>query len=161
VAEREDGHWALGPLVELEIPLLDQGQAERAASLAEQHGQELQRRQAAIDVRASARTLLSRLQASRSRARHYGERVVPARERILRQTLLSYNAMTAGVFQLLAAQGAVERTRIAQVTTLRDYWLSRADLEQLLAGRLVRGQSNSAGAPASFDPASGQSFDAH
>ena len=44
--------------------------------------------------------------------------------------------MQLGVFDLLRAREQQIRAAIAYIDTLRDYWLARTDLEQLLNGRL-------------------------
>jgi outer membrane protein, heavy metal efflux system len=137
-AEREEGQWSVGPLVELEVPLFYQGAGERALAEAEQQQYESRRRQAAIEVRSQVRAAWLKLRASRARALQYSQQLLPVRRRILQQTLLTYNAMVVGVFQLLEAQRALASTELAEVNAVRDYWLARADIEQLLAGRRVQ-----------------------
>jgi cobalt-zinc-cadmium efflux system outer membrane protein len=52
--------------------------------------------------------------------------------------------MNIGVFQLLSAKRDQVETARAWVEALRDYWIARAELDQLLAGRLVPISSASA-----------------
>jgi cobalt-zinc-cadmium efflux system outer membrane protein len=49
---------------------------------------------------------------------------------------LQYNAMQRGVFELLGAREQQIQTAIAYIAALRDYWLARTELDQLLSGRL-------------------------
>jgi outer membrane protein, heavy metal efflux system len=133
-AEREEGEWSVGPVVELEVPLFYQGQAERAATQAAVGRHEAERRDAAIGVRAESRAVLERLRSSRSRVQRYETELLPKRREILKQALLQYNAMSIGVFQLLEARRALTLAELGRVTALRDYWLARTDLSQLLAG---------------------------
>jgi cobalt-zinc-cadmium efflux system outer membrane protein len=57
-------------------------------------------------------------------------------ERIVNEVQLQYNAMQLGAFELLRAREQQIRTAIAYIETLRDYWLARTDLDQILSGRL-------------------------
>jgi cobalt-zinc-cadmium efflux system outer membrane protein len=57
-------------------------------------------------------------------------------ERIVNETQLQYNAMQLGVFDLLRARERQIQAAAAYVETLRDYWVARTDLGQLLSGRL-------------------------
>ena len=99
----------------------------------------------------------NRVESAGKRARHYRDAALPARERALAETLLQYNAMQIGVFQLLEVQRRVTDTGVSYVETLLEYWKARAALDQVLAGRhrvvslasVSRGASPSAGGEAS------------
>ncbi|MEO8180495.1 MAG: hypothetical protein ABI895_16785 [Deltaproteobacteria bacterium] len=54
----------------------------------------------------------------------------------MNDTQLEYNAMSAGVLQLLQARRDQIATARAYVELLRDYWVLRAEAAQLVAGRL-------------------------
>lgn len=136
-AEREDGRWSVGPLVEVELPLFDQGQAEVGRARAEMRREERRHRALAVKIRARVRAATTRAEAARQRARHYGRTLVPLRARVLRETELQYNAMNAGIFQLLQAKRDHVEAERSRVAALRDYWIAKAELNQLLAGRLV------------------------
>ncbi|MGZ9187773.1 MAG: TolC family protein, partial [Candidatus Binatia bacterium] len=58
---------------------------------------------------------------------------------------LHYNAMQLGPIQLLRAREQQIETGAAYVEVLRDYWLARTDLAQLLSGRLLAGDGARAG----------------
>lgn len=133
-AEREDDQWSLGPLLEVEVPLFYQGQAERAGAAARAAEAEASSWDAAGSVRADVDQVLVRLGACRQRVQRYETQLLPKRREILRQSLLQYNAMSLGVFALLDAQRALNSSEIAHIVALRDYWLARTDLAQLLAG---------------------------
>lgn len=76
------------------------------------------------------------LQGTQERALYYRDILLPLVERVLNETQLQYNAMQLGVFDLLQARGQQIRAAMAYIDTLRDYWLARTDLEQMLNGRL-------------------------
>ena len=63
--------------------------------------------------------------------------LLPLQHTIVDQTLRQYNAMQTGVRELLFARTQQLETNRAYVAALRSYWLLRADLDQLLAGRLM------------------------
>jgi cobalt-zinc-cadmium efflux system outer membrane protein len=51
---------------------------------------------------------------------------------------LPFNAMNLGVFQLMQAKRDQIEAARAYVQALREYWTARAEVDQLLAGRLPR-----------------------
>jgi cobalt-zinc-cadmium efflux system outer membrane protein len=64
--------------------------------------------------------------------------LLPLHERIVSESQLHYNAMQLGVFDLLRTREQQMRAAVAAIETLRDYWLARTDLGQLLSGRVPR-----------------------
>jgi cobalt-zinc-cadmium efflux system outer membrane protein len=148
VVEREDGHWEAGPRVGVEVPIFYRGQGEAAAAESQMLEAKAKLRGVATAVRATARTLTVRLRTAREQALFYQDKLLPLRQRVVDQTQLQYNAMNAGIFQLLAAKRDQIEAGRAYVETLRDYWTARAEMEQLLAGRLVAIRSG--GAPDSI-----------
>lgn len=138
-AEREENEWSYGPLAEVELPLFYQGQGEVARAQAEMRRQGQLLKARAIQVRSAARTAAVRIAAARDRAAHFKNVLLPARERILNQTQLQFNAMSISVFQLLMAKRDQVETARLYVEALRDYWTARAEAEQLRAGRLSAG----------------------
>ncbi len=135
--ERDTGGQRItGPNLALELPLFDQGQP-AVARLAAQYRQ-AQANLAALEnnVRSEVRQSQDALLATRQAAEHYAKVLLPERQRILRETLLHYNAMQKSSYELLAAK---EREQVAErgyVEALRDYWIARAELERAVGGRL-------------------------
>jgi cobalt-zinc-cadmium efflux system outer membrane protein len=76
------------------------------------------------------------MQGAQDRALYYRDILLPLRERIVNEAQLQYNAMQIGVFQLLREREQQIETGVAYVDALREYWLARADLEQISSGRL-------------------------
>jgi len=151
-AERDNGEWGVGPAVVLEVPLFYQGQGERGVALAEMRRQQKLYSDAAVRTRSTARAVASQLQAAAKSAAYYQSVLLPLREQIVSETQLEYNAMGAGVFQLLQARRDQIDAARAYVEVLRDYWVLRAEADQLVAGRLPR-----RGGPVDADPADGES----
>ena len=54
----------------------------------------------------------------------------------MNESQLQYNAMQLGPIQLLRAREQQIEMAVAYVEALRDYWLARGDLGQILSGRL-------------------------
>ncbi len=133
--ERDAALWELGGHVTVGLPVFDRAQGKQLSARSEYDALRARAEGQALHVRSSVRTALNRAESAGRRARHYAERLLPARQEVLQQTLLQYNAMQLNVFQLLAAQRAVTETAIAQVDATLDAWKARASVELLLAGR--------------------------
>lgn len=143
--EREEGTWDIGPDVALPLPLFDQGQARIAAAKSEVNRLRRIYMALASEIESFARATRKRLITARRMAREYENVVLPLRARIVERTQLQYNAMQLGVFQLLASFEQQIDAGERYVETLRDYWLARNDLGQILNGRLPRPSSSFGG----------------
>lgn len=133
--ERDAALWELGGHVTVGLPVFDRAQGKQLSARSEYDALRARAEGQALHVRSSVRTALNRAESAGRRARHYSERLLPARQEVLQQTLLQYNAMQLSVFQLLAAQRAVTETALAQVDATLDAWKARASVDLLLAGR--------------------------
>lgn len=136
-AERQDDEWGVGPAIELELPIFYQGQGEVARAEAEMRRARGRHAGLALRVRSAVRTAARNLVTLHDSALHYRDHLLPARERIVEETQLMYNAMSVGAFELFQAKRDQVHTESAYVDVLEDYWIARAELDQLLAGRLV------------------------
>ncbi|MCB2141348.1 TolC family protein [bacterium] len=139
--EKEMGetNWITGPVFSFPVPIFDQGQAERTiADMAVRRWWDLYT-QRGVDVRSAARLLGHRLLATRQRAVYNRDVLVPVQVAATHHAQLHYNAMFIGVFDLLNSKRSEIDAGRRYVTAHRDYWLARADLEQLLMGRMVQG----------------------
>ena len=83
---------------------------------------------------------------------------VPAQAKVLEQTLLQYNGMQLGIFQLLQARREQLDIDLAYVETLREYWTARAALDAVLSGRQV---GSATLARTSAEPTTGSPDGAH
>ena len=142
--ERREGSWEVGPKLEFLIPLFDQGQARVGRTAAELRRIQQEYYSLAVRIRAQARAVRDRLEGATDRAMYYRDVLLPLHERIVNEVQLQYNAMQLGPFQLLRAREQQIQTAVAYIETLRDYWLARGDLGQLMSGRLP----SSSGIPA-------------
>jgi len=133
----EEG-WGVGPAVQLPIPLFDQGLAKLALAQAGVRRARQLYAARAIETRAAARAAAIQLRGARERVDHYRRAILPLQQTIVEQSQLQYNAMQIGVAQLLQARREQIEAGARYVQALRDYWLARADLEQVTNGHLPR-----------------------
>lgn len=137
-AEREpDGVWLAGPMVAVELPLFDFGQARRPAAEAALRNLQQAYAAQAVEIAAAARTAVKRAAVAAERAQRYKEKLVPLRRQITQRTQLQYNAMQLGVFQLLQVKQMEIGTESAYIDELLNYWIARIDVEQIRSGLLV------------------------
>lgn len=149
--------WGVGPHVSLGLPLFNQGQGGVASSESRMRSARSTRDGVAVRIRSAARVLGSRVAATGDRARYFKATMLPLRARLVDETLRHYNAMNVSAFELLDAKRQQLDTSVAYLATLRDYWVARANLAQLLAGRLpaIVPMATPEAGPASALPAQG------
>jgi len=130
------GRTTTGPSATVSVPIFNWGQAarRRAEARYRQARDRYQARGAA--VQSEVREAWGRLAVARRQAEIYRDTLLPLRRGILELTQTGYNAMAAGIFQLLAAKQDAVRTEREAIEALRDYWVARTELERAVAGRL-------------------------
>ena len=143
-AERDEREWSIGPAIALPIPIFDQGQARRASARSAIVKAQERYADLAIRIRSAARIERSRLLKARRTVEYYRKHILPLTAQILDRTLREYNAMQIGVFRLLDAKEQQIVAGQRYIEALRDYWISRARVEQLLNGRLPTETGDSA-----------------
>ncbi len=131
-----DGPRLLGPTLALELPIFDQRQGTIARLEAEQRRARRRLDELAVNARSEVRVARARLTLARKAARGYRTQLLPLRDSILEQAQLEYNAMQIGLYELLATKREQIETYRAYLTSLRDYWIARAELERALGGRI-------------------------
>lgn len=156
-AERDETEWETGGGVRVSLPLFDRRQGERAARIAEQRALERRLHATAVDLRAQARAARNRAISGAARARHWRERVLPARRRVVEQTLLQHNAMQADVFELLEARRAEAEAERRASDAFFEALVARCELDALLEGAPIGGRpaSDSARADSTNDTLGG------
>jgi outer membrane protein, heavy metal efflux system len=154
-AQRQDNDWGIGPAATLELPLFYQGQGETGMALAEMRRARKLYTDTAVRVRATARGTAARLTAAAESAQYYKTVLLPLRQQIVDNTQLEYNAMSVGVFQLLQAKRDQISAAAGYVDLLREYWTLRAEVDQLVAGRLPRSSVGAASDAMPLEPGRG------
>ena len=125
-----------GPEISLELPLFDRGQGKVPLALALLRQSQARTREREVSVRSEVREAHARLQASREMIRLYTTDLLPLRRRIVTLTFQQYNAMLKGVYDLLLAKQAELEAERGSIEALRDYWISRSELERAVGGSL-------------------------
>jgi len=135
--EREtDRQRVTGPILSLEIPIFDQGQGEIARLLAQYRQAQWQTEALATDIRSEVRQARDAMIAARDLAAFYSTVYLPQRIRIVNETLLQYNAMQKGTFELINAKERELSAEREYTEAWRDYWIARAELEKTVGERL-------------------------
>jgi cobalt-zinc-cadmium efflux system outer membrane protein len=133
-----DHSWVVGPTLALEVPLFDQGQGQVAKLAAEYRRAQRNFEALAVNIRSEVREARDTLVAARDAAEYHAKVLLPQRQRILRETLLQYNAMQKSNLELLAAKEREQLGERESIEALRDYWMARAQLESAVGGSLTR-----------------------
>jgi outer membrane protein TolC len=137
VHDSADGHRSRSRGTELgvRLPLFDAGDAQRAQFNA-------QTLAAAQRLTATTRAASSQLREAYSAYRtahdialHQRDEVMPLRQAISDETLLRYNGMLVGVFELLADSRERINSVSATITAQQQFWLADAALQASLIGR--------------------------
>jgi cobalt-zinc-cadmium efflux system outer membrane protein len=152
--EREtDGQIRTGPTFIIELPVFNQGQARIARGEAALRQAWDKFEALAIEVRSQIRELQDEMMSKREIARFYYDEIVPDQRRILKESLINYNAMDIGNFELFTAKAEEARTEREYLEAVRDYWIARAELERAVGGNLnIRESADGKSEPALRKP---------
>ena len=131
-----DGQWVTGPSLTLELPIFNQRQADIARLEARLRQGQKRLAAQAVNIRSEVRSLRSRLMMQRHLVEHYKKVMIPLQERIVNLTLQEYNYMLTGVFDLLIAKQKEFDNYQKYIETVRDYWITRAQIQRVVGGRL-------------------------
>jgi outer membrane protein, heavy metal efflux system len=152
-SEREtDAQTMTGPTFVVELPIFNQGQARIARGEAALRQSQDKFEALAVDVRSQIKELRDELTSKREIARFYRDELLPGQRRILNESLINYNAMAIGNFELFTTKADEARTERAYIEAVRDYWTTRAELERAVGGNLssqVFGEGKSVARPVS------------
>jgi cobalt-zinc-cadmium efflux system outer membrane protein len=135
-SERNSGVWENGPILEFAIPIFDQGQPAIAKIMFQIRGLQEEYAYTLLRIRSKARILKEQISQIRKRINAMQNVNLPLLGRVVAQTQLHYNAMQIGVFDLVKAKQKQLEGEQKYIESMRDYWLVRSAIEQLLAGSL-------------------------
>jgi outer membrane protein, heavy metal efflux system len=139
--ERErDGVWKRGFGLGVGLPIFGLGgstrlRAQSNATMASANLASLD-----IELRAQARSAAAMAEAARQIAIERREVILPLSAQVFAGTQSNFNAMQAGIFQLLEAKRVRLDAGRASIEATRDYWVAQAELDLLRQG----GRSDSA-----------------
>ncbi|WP_105424518.1 TolC family protein [Neorhizobium tomejilense] len=136
--EREDGKILSDVSktagLEFRIPIFDSGQARlRKGELAYMRAAN-QLAELAVNTRSQARSAYLAYKSNYDIARHYRNNVLPLRNAIEEQSLLTYNGMITSTFELIADTREKIDSTILAVNAKRDFWLAEANLAPVIYG---------------------------
>ena len=120
--------------ISFELPLFDFGQTRIVQAESRYRRALEQARETAVNARSEVREAYAMQQSQYAIARHLRDEVVPLKQRISEETLLRYNGMLIGVFELLADARSQIASVNAAIEAQRDFWLADADLKMALVG---------------------------
>jgi len=123
--------------IEIEVPLFDWGDARLARGEAEYARSVARLRATVLAARSELRASYASYHTRYELARQYRDAIVPLRQRIADESLLRYNAMLIGVFELLAEARVQIDSVTAAIDALRDFWIADADLAMARSGASV------------------------
>ncbi len=140
VGKRETGgEVGLGPSIALGIPVFDTGAARVAYAGIRLRERLRAQTEIATQIEIESRRLRDRATSLAARAKALREELLPALDRFVHETLQNYNAMQIGAFDVLEARHREMDAKRETITTLRDAWFARVDLDELLQGALAQG----------------------
>jgi len=126
----EEDAYKIGPHLQYEIPIFDQGDAriEKIVNLYRMRLRQLEN--LAVNIRADVRVARDKMIAARQRVQFYHRQVLPQRAKATELMQVQYNAMLAGIFHLIAARQNELRAEKEYLDAHRDYFTARAELER-------------------------------
>jgi len=138
--EREDGsidtETSATPVLDVEfaIPIFDTGKARmRKAEMQYLQAANLLAERA-VNVRSEAREAYDRYRSTYDIARHYRNSVVPLRQKIEDESVLTYNGMITNTFELLADTRAKINSILLSLDAKRNFWLADVTLSTAIHG---------------------------
>lgn len=131
-----DGATLHGPTANIEVPLFDQGQAERVRALAQVAQARARLTEIEVGGEHAVRSAAERVSVLREVVRLYREALIPQRERVVERAQQQQNFMLIGVFELIHAKTREYDAYQGYLESIRDYWLARADLARAVGARL-------------------------
>lgn len=127
----------IGPMISLELPIFDWGQAQTARAMAEYNEAVARYETLAQELIRSVRSALVEYVQAREQVQYYREEIIPAVERNLEVARQSYVAGREGLTVLLDVQEDLISTRLRVLEFVRDYLVNQAELERQVGGRLT------------------------
>ena len=133
-----DGTTERGYQIRLELPLFDWGESRTVRAEATYERSLQQAAATVLRAESELREAHARYLSRYASARRYRDEVVPLARRVSAETLLRYNAMLTGVFELLVDARAQVAAVDGALAAQRDFWLAQLDLDRALLGAPVQ-----------------------
>ncbi len=134
--ESEGGGVKRGPSLSLQLPLFNQGQAAVMRAEAELEIARAELDGALRGIENRSRHLLAALALQQQIVERYRDALLPRRDAVVERMQERVNYMLTGVFELIAAKQSAYDGYQAYLESVRDYWLTRAELRAAVGGHL-------------------------
>jgi len=133
--------------IELSLPIFDWGAA-RSAKAQALYEQAMHRVAGiAVDAESEVRDAYGAYRTAHDLARRYQEEIVPLRQSISEETLLRYNGMLIGIWELLADARQQVAAVNAAIQAQKAFWVAESNLQMSLNGGGAGGVAMAAAAP--------------
>ncbi|PWU07093.1 MAG: hypothetical protein C5B47_06650, partial [Verrucomicrobia bacterium] len=132
-----DATLNMGPAFRIELPIFNQGQFRVERAQAELRQALAKFEALAIKIRADVRKFNNQLQVQAAKVKFYHTQVFPTREQIVNQSTIQYHIMQLTPYTLFSAKSEQIKAERDFVFALRDYWIARSELEQIVGGTLT------------------------
>jgi outer membrane protein TolC len=126
----------LGPVLAVEIPIFDFGQARSARRRTMLREAEDHLVESIVNARSEVRERQEDLQTAYDIAQRQRVAIVPLRERIVKETQFLYNGMLESIYTLLNDYREGVMAGKDYIDAQKDYWIAHAELERAAGGRL-------------------------
>jgi len=131
--ERDDaGKNFVGPAIAAEIPLFNLGIPKRARTRAEMDLGRLRLATAEAELGPEIRRHYQAVVTARRNHEEIVKTLLPQREQATAEAQKQYNFMLTGVYRLLTSRREELSAHKMAVETLRDYWIEKTELEQMI-----------------------------
>ncbi len=132
-----DGTKTLGPTLELELPLFDQGQGRIARAQARLDLARAALAEAELRADHEVADAAARMADARRAAAEIDTHLLRERRAVVDAVARRVNYMLLGVFDQIVARREYYAAVESAIGATRDYWLARVDLEHAAGGRLA------------------------
>lgn len=136
-----NGERLTGPTLRTEVPIYDLGQTDVSRSGAELKEAEFRLGAMENDARSEIKQKRDHLLATRALVDEYRDSVIPIREKATEETQKHYNYMLLGNYDLIRAKQNEILAYKEYMDLLKDYWITRSDLEKSIGSKLPLGKS--------------------
>lgn len=129
-----EGFKVLGPAFAFELPIFNYGQADRAR-LHAMLRQSIDRFYAKkVEILSDVRSARDRMMINRALVMEYQKQILPLQAQIVSLSQRYYNYMALSLYKLLHMKKQELQMQINYNLVLRDYWISRVELDRALGG---------------------------
>jgi cobalt-zinc-cadmium efflux system outer membrane protein len=132
----EEGNNSVGPTVSVGLPIFGQRKVARARAEALLRQSERESTALVFDIKSELKRAYEEFLLARQTANYYQSQILPLSKRIVDESLKHYNYMLLSNYQLIQAKQNQISAQRDYINALRDYWMTRSELERIVGGTL-------------------------